>query len=53
MLARRILLAALLLVATAIPALAVTVSPNALYIDQRTRSGTTCTCTLPSASDFG
>lgn len=40
MLARRILLAALLLVATAIPALAVTVSPNALYIDQRTRSGT-------------
>lgn len=40
MLVRRILLAALLLVGAAVPALAVTVSPNALYIDHRTRSGT-------------
>lgn len=37
---RRYLLAMALLVGFAVPAWAVTVSPNALYIDHRTRSGT-------------
>lgn len=40
MTARRFLLALALLVSVAAPAWAVTVSPNALYIDHRTRSGT-------------
>jgi len=56
MMVRRILLAALLLVATALPALAVTVSPSALYIDHRTRSGVLTlvnTGTLPEEIEIG